>query len=119
MSEYEVVAVVVEAVEVELEIVEFGKNDGGIDIRARIREIDFVFQFVRKLDGTLIQPKNSGAIGVVAILDNSRFTLKTIERAITSIFPIILTDKSYIPICILNTVLDRLQEEPFTFHFLY
>ncbi|CAG8734119.1 22774_t:CDS:2, partial [Dentiscutata erythropus] len=86
MPEYEVVAVVVEVVEVEL-----SRNDGGIDIRARIRGIDFVFQckdwerptVVRELDGALTQPENSGAIGVVVIPDNSRFSLKTIERAIT------------------------------------
>ncbi|CAG8717342.1 7763_t:CDS:2 [Dentiscutata heterogama] len=146
MPEYEVVAVVVEVVEVELsrvakgrnfelEIVELLKrlgfevihNDGGIDIRARIRGIDFVFQckdwerptVVRELDGALTQPENSGAIGVVVIPDNSRFSLKTIERAITSVFPIILTDKAHLPTYILNTILDRLQGDPFIFRFLY
>ncbi|CAG8824644.1 33222_t:CDS:2, partial [Gigaspora margarita] len=48
MSEYEVVAVVVETVELKrlgFEVIYVGgKNDGGIDIRARIRGIDFVFQ---------------------------------------------------------------------------
>ncbi|KAF0505753.1 hypothetical protein F8M41_019294 [Gigaspora margarita] len=68
MSEYEVVAVVIEAVDVvvssvekgrsfELEIVELlrrlgfqvihtgGRNDGEVDIRARFNGIDFIFQY--------------------------------------------------------------------------
>ncbi|CAG8672367.1 15458_t:CDS:2, partial [Gigaspora rosea] len=60
-----------------------GKNDGGIDIRACIRGIDFVFQcknwespivpsVVRELDEAFTQPENNGAIGVVVIPDNSR-----------------------------------------------
>lgn len=85
-----------------------GKNNRGMDIRARFRGIDFVFQckiwkapidpsVIRELDGALTQPKNSEAIGIVVIFDDSWFSLTTIERAITSIFPIILTDNSHLP----------------------
>ncbi|KAF0555262.1 restriction endonuclease [Gigaspora margarita] len=84
-----------------------GKNDGGVDIRGRIYCMDFVVQcklwrhqigpnVIRELDGTLSQPENKGAIGVIVISSYGRFSDDAIRRAKASIHIIILTKEGRI-----------------------
>ncbi|CAG8728677.1 20681_t:CDS:2 [Cetraspora pellucida] len=84
-----------------------GNNDGGIDIRGRLYCMNFVIQckawvhpigpkIIRELDGALTQLENSGAIGIVVIPDDGRFSFDAVIRAKMSVHYIILTKEGSI-----------------------
>ncbi|CAG8731207.1 16992_t:CDS:1, partial [Racocetra persica] len=73
---------------------------------------------VRELKGVVCDEDPDTTIGIL-VSPFLNFTDKAIDTAKKSCFPIILTDKSHIPLIILNIALDNFQNRSFEFPFYH
>ncbi|CAG8640734.1 6083_t:CDS:2, partial [Ambispora leptoticha] len=110
-----------------------GPNDGGVDIRssicAQFNDIPLAFQcknwddqigphVVRELRGVVCEER-PGTIGILVGPCVEDFSSDAVDTARTSSYPIILTDKSHLPIILLNLAIDISLRRPFDFSFYY